>query len=78
QVRKKVVDISSELPQGLLGPYFTDEFGDTFITLHSISGEGYSYPELKKFASQARDMLLTTPGVEKEVIIGDQPEKIYI
>ncbi|MBB2701004.1 UNVERIFIED_ORG: multidrug efflux pump subunit AcrB [Rhizobium esperanzae] len=78
QVRKKVGDISSELPQGLLGPYFNDEFGDTFITLHSVSGDGYSYPELKKFAIQARDMLLTTPGVEKAVIIGDQPEKIYI
>jgi len=78
QVRKKVGDISSELPEGLLGPYFNDEFGDTYITLHSISGEGYSYPELKKFAIQARDMLLTTPGVEKAVIIGDQPEKIYI
>ncbi|PWE55968.1 multidrug transporter AcrB [Metarhizobium album] len=78
QVRKKVGDIESELPQGLLGPYFNDEFGDTFITLHSLSGEGFSYPELKKFAIQARDMLLTTPGVEKAVIIGDQPEKIYI
>ncbi|MBB3915278.1 efflux RND transporter permease subunit [Rhizobium fabae] len=78
QVRKKVGDISNELPKGLLGPYFNDEFGDTFITLHSISGDGYSYPELKKFAIQARDMLLTTPGVEKAVIIGDQPEKIYI
>ncbi|TIW76488.1 MAG: efflux RND transporter permease subunit, partial [Mesorhizobium sp.] len=59
-------------------PYFNDEFGDTFITLHSISGDGFTYPELKKFAIQARDMLLTTPGVEKAVIIGDQPEKIYI
>lgn len=78
QVRKKVGDISGDLPQGLLGPYFNDEFGDTFITLHSVSGDGYSYPELKKFAIQARDMLLTTPGVEKAVIIGDQPEKIYI
>ncbi|MBN9273684.1 MAG: efflux RND transporter permease subunit, partial [Mesorhizobium sp.] len=78
QVRKKVGDISGDLPQGLLGPYFNDEFGDTFITLHSISGDGFSYPELKKFAIRARDMLLTTPGVEKAVIIGDQPEKLYI
>ncbi|MDX8516779.1 efflux RND transporter permease subunit [Mesorhizobium dulcispinae] len=78
QVRKKVGDIANELPQGLLGPYFNDEFGDTFITLHSISGDGFTYPELKKFAIQARDMLLATPGVEKAVIIGDQPEKIYI
>ncbi|WEX74250.1 efflux RND transporter permease subunit [Sinorhizobium numidicum] len=78
QVRKKVADIANELPEGLLGPYFNDEFGDTFITLHSISGEGYSYPELKRFAIEGRDMLLTTPGVEKVVILGDQPEKIYI
>ncbi len=78
QVRKKVGDIANELPEGLLGPYFNDEFGDTFITLNSLSGDGYSYPELKKFAIQARDMLLTTPGVEKAVILGDQPEKIYV
>ena len=78
QVRKKVGDIASELPQGLIGPFFNDEFGDTFITLHSISGNGYSYPELKAFAVKARDMLLTTPGVEKAVILGDQPQRIYI
>ena len=78
QVRKKVGDISAELPQGLIGPFFNDEFGDTFITLHSISGDGYSYPELKKFAIQARDVLLTTPGVEKAVILGDQPQRIFI
>ncbi|WP_349956365.1 efflux RND transporter permease subunit [Rhizobium sp. ZPR3] len=78
QIRKKVGDIGNELPSGLLGPYFNDEFGDTFITLHSISGDGYTYPELKKFAIQARDMLLSTPGVEKATIIGDQAEQIYI
>lgn len=78
EVRKKVDDIAGELPEGLIGPYFNDEFGDTFITLHSFSGEGFTFPELKKLAVQARDMLLSTPGVEKAVIIGDQPERIYI
>ncbi|MCD1266732.1 multidrug transporter AcrB [Shinella sumterensis] len=78
QVRKKVGDIKQDLPSGLLGPYFNDEFGDTYITLHAISGDGYSYPELKKFAIQARDMLIATPGVEKAVILGDQPQKIFI
>ncbi|MGI6854528.1 efflux RND transporter permease subunit [Mesorhizobium sp. 1B3] len=78
QVRKKVGDIESELPDGLMGPYFNDEFGDTFITMHALSGDGYTYPELKAFAIQARDMLLTTPGVEKAVVLGDQPQVIYI
>jgi multidrug efflux pump subunit AcrB len=78
QVRKKISDIEQDLPSGLLGPYFNDEFGDTYITLHAITGEGYSYPELKDFAIQARDMLLATQGVEKVSILGDQPEKVYI
>lgn len=78
EVRKKIGDIEQELPDGLLGPYFNDEFGDTYITLHSITGDDYSYPELKDFAIQARDRLLATLGVEKAVILGDQPQKIHI
>src|SRR5512138_2191013 len=30
QVRKKVGDIRSTLPQGIVGPAFNDEFGDTY------------------------------------------------
>ena len=78
QVRKKVGDIEGELPEGLLGPYFNDEFGDTYITLYALTGDGYSYPELKQYAIQARDVLLSTEGVEKAVILGDQPQKIFI
>lgn len=78
QVRKKVGDIENELPKGLLGPYFNDEFGDTYITLYALTGDGYSYPELKQYAIQARDVLLSTEGVEKAVILGDQPQKIFI
>lgn len=78
QVRKKVGDIENELPEGLLGPYFNDEFGDTYITLYALTGDGYSFPELKQYAIQARDVLLSTEGVEKAVILGDQPQKIFI
>ena len=78
QVRKKVGDIAGDLPSGILGPYFNDEFGDTFITLHAITGDGYSFPELKTFATAARDALLRVPGVEKAVVLGDQPQELYI
>lgn len=78
QVRKKISDIEQDLPSGLLGPYFNDEFGDTYVTLHAITGDGYSYPELKDFAIRARDMLLATKGVEKVSILGDQDQRIYI
>ncbi|MFD1746798.1 efflux RND transporter permease subunit [Rhizobium helianthi] len=78
QVRKKVRDISQDLPSGVLGPFFNDEFGDTYVTLHALTGDGYSYPELKDIATRARDMLLATKGVEKVVILGDQDQRIYI
>jgi multidrug efflux pump subunit AcrB len=78
QVRKKTGDIANELPTGLLGPYFNDEFGDTYITLHAIYGDGYSFPELKAFAKAARDRLLRVQGVEKVSILGDQDQKIHI
>ncbi|MDR3373130.1 MAG: efflux RND transporter permease subunit [Ancalomicrobiaceae bacterium] len=78
QVRKKVGDIASSFPAGVLGPYFNDEFGDTFISLDAISGDGFTYPELKTFAKRGRDQLLRVKGVEKVEILGDQDEKVFI
>ena len=58
------------LPEGVIGPFFNDEFGDTYISLYALTGHGYSYPELKKFAKNARDMLLRIPGVAKVDLLG--------
>ncbi len=46
QVRKKVGDIQNTLPSGVLGPFFNDEFGDTYLALYALSGNGFTYPEL--------------------------------
>jgi multidrug efflux pump subunit AcrB len=78
QVRKKVGDIAATLPQGVQGPFFNDEFGDTYIALYSISGQGFSYPELRDFARDARDILLRVPGVGKVDLLGVQDEKVFI
>ncbi|MCE1235125.1 MAG: efflux RND transporter permease subunit [Hyphomicrobiales bacterium] len=78
QVRKKISDISSSFPAGVLGPYFNDEFGDTYIALYAFTGDGFAYPDLKAFAKRARDAALRIPGIEKAQILGDQDEKIFI
>jgi len=49
QVRKKVGDIEQELPEGLMGPYFNDEFGDTFVTMHALSGGRLQLPGTQGF-----------------------------
>ena len=62
----------------MLGPFFNDEFGDTYIALYAIKGNGFTYPELQDFAKAARDILLRVPGVGKVDLLGVQDEKIYI
>jgi multidrug efflux pump len=78
QVRKKIDDIRQTFPEGVVGPFFNDEFGDTYISLYAIAGQGFSYPELKNFAKRARDILLRIPGVAKVDLLGTQDERIFI
>ncbi len=78
QARKKIGDIRQSLPEGVIGPFFNDEFGDTYISLYAITGQGYSYPELKTFAKNARDILLRVPGVAKVDLLGLQDKRIFI
>jgi multidrug efflux pump len=78
QVRKKVGDIRQTLPEGVIGPFFNDEFGDTYISLYAVTGPDYSYPELKTFAKNARDILLRISGVAKVDLLGLQEERVFI
>src|SRR6185503_8477339 len=78
QVRKKIGDIRQSLPEGVIGPFFNDEFGDTYMSLYALTGQGYSYPELKTFAKNARDIILRVPGVAKVDLLGTQEERVFI
>jgi Cu/Ag efflux pump CusA len=78
QVRKKIADIRHTLPAGVVGPFFNDEFGDTYVTLHALTGSGFAYPEQKAQAKRIRDVLLRVPGVEKVDLLGTQDEKLFI
>ncbi len=78
QIRKRVGDIRQTLPQGALGPFFNDEFGDTFGNIFALSGQGFSYADKKIYVDRLRRELLRIPDVSKVDIIGEQEEKIYI
>ena len=47
QVRKKIGDIQATLPAGVQGPFFNDEFGDTYGTIYALTGNGFSAEELR-------------------------------
>ena len=78
QARKKVGDIRNTLPQGIQGPFFNDEFGDTYTNVYAITGDGFGYRELDDFADRIRAELLRVPGVAKVDKIAAQEEKVYI
>ena len=78
QVRKKVGDIRYTLPQGIQGPFFNDEFGDTFGNIYALSGEGYSDAQLRDYAERLKLEILRVPDVAKIELIGLQDEKITI
>ncbi len=79
QVRKKIGDIRYTLPAGVLGPFFNDEFGDTFGNIYALSGDGYSDAQLRDYAERLKLEILRVPNVAKvSLMIGLQDEKIYI
>ena len=78
QVRKKVSDIKATLPQGVVGPFFNDEFGDVFGIIYGITYDGFTPREARDFAETARAEFLRSPDVGKVEIFGDQDEKVYL
>ena len=78
QVRKKVGDIRHTLPQGVAGPFFNDEFGDTYGNIYALTGDGFDYADLRDYAERVKLALLRVPNVAKIELIGRQDEKIYV
>ncbi|WP_321926780.1 efflux RND transporter permease subunit [Burkholderia sp. BCC1998] len=78
QVRKKVSDIATTLPQGVQGPFFNDEFGDVYTNVYTLEGDGFSSSQLRDYADQLRTALLRVPGVGKVSYFGDPDQHIYI
>jgi multidrug efflux pump subunit AcrB len=78
EVRKKIGDMRSTLPQGVIGPMFNDEFGDVYGTIYALSGDGYSLEDLRRQAENVRQQLLHVPDVAKVELFGVQPEKLYV
>ncbi|MCK6388417.1 MAG: efflux RND transporter permease subunit, partial [Zoogloea sp.] len=78
QVRKKIGDIKGQLPAGLRGPFFNDEFGDVFGNIYALTGDGFDYAQLKAASETVRAELLRVPGVAKVDLIGEQEQRIYV
>lgn len=78
QVRKKVGDVRPTLPQGVSGPFFNDEFGDTYGIIYGFTADGFTHRELRDYVDSARSRLLLVKDVSKIEVLGAQDERIYV
>jgi multidrug efflux pump len=78
QVRKKIGDMRHTLPQGVVGPFFNDDFGAVYGNIYTLSGEGYSHAQLRDYADTVRNELRRIADVDRVELFGKQEEKIFI
>jgi len=78
KLRNKVNDAKRSLPQAAQQPVVNDDFGDVYGLSYFISGDDYSYAELKAYAKQLQKELLQVTGVGKVKLTGAQKEAIFI
>ena len=78
QARKRIGDMRSTLPAGVIGPVFNDDFGDVYGSIFALSADGFSREELRVYTERVRQTLLRVPDVAKVEVFGAQAEKVFI
>ena len=77
-LRRKTNAVRSKLPQGCYEPIVVDDMMDVYGIFYALTGDGYSYPELYKYAKLIRRELLAVDGVKRVIIGGNRDEVINV
>ncbi|MDR8363854.1 efflux RND transporter permease subunit [Pseudomonas sp. JL3] len=78
QARKKLNDLSRELPDGVIGPILNDEYGDVYGLMYAVKGDGVGHADLSDAAEDIKRRMLKVPMVKKIDVIGKQAKRIYV
>ena len=78
QVRNMINDIRAQFPQGVVGPFFNDRFGDVYGNIYAFTSDGLSQRQLRDYVEGVRAKVLTIPNAGKVDLIGAQDEAIFL
>ncbi|MBN3572181.1 efflux RND transporter permease subunit [Vibrio neptunius] len=78
EMRRKINDLQPSLPSGVNSIEIIDDFGDVYGVMLMLTGEGYDYIELKRYADYLSRELELVDGVGKVTISGDQQEQLFV
>ena len=78
ELRRKVNDAQSDLPDGAGPSVVNDDFGDVYGVLLAVYGDGFSYRELDDYIKFLRKELLLVKDVAKITLWGEQQEAVFV
>ena len=79
ELRRKVLNIQSKLPQGASSITVNDDFGDVYGIYYALTiEEGFSYKELRDWAQKIKTELTPIEGVQKVQLFGEQTEVVNV
>ena len=78
EVRKKIRDLSSSLPDDAETPVVVDDFADVYGMSYALYGSGFSVQELTNVADYLNRELSIIDGVAKVETAGEQVEEVAI
>ena len=79
RLRRKIETIRSNLPEGIQGPEVKDDgIGMVYGIVIGLTGDGFTFAELKAYARDLRDDLIKLPDAAAVKISGIQEERIYL
>jgi multidrug efflux pump subunit AcrB len=79
ELRRKINDVQPQLPPAVRGTSMViDDFGDVYGIFLAITGDGFTYPELRRYAEFLRRELLLVDNVKKVELFGEQTEQVFL
>ena len=78
ELRNIVDDGKKNLPSGTLGPYYNDRFDDVYGNIYALTGDGFTYEDMRKYAEKIKLDFYGIKDVKKVELVGVQPEKIFV
>lgn len=79
ELRRKIADVQMQLPPSVRGQSIVvDDFGDVYGIFLAVSGKGFTYPELRRYAEFLRRELLLVDNVKKVELFAEQQEQVFL
>lgn len=79
ELRRKVMNISSQLPAGAGPISVNDDFGDVYGLYFALAADdGFSWDEIREWAESIKTDIVTVDGVQKVALQGEQQPVVNI